>query len=68
MESAAPLTPKQNAAIRERLGRRLDKQVLTENEVRPELLGGFRVRIGDTLHDFSLHTQLELLRKQWIKA
>lgn len=68
VESAAPLTPKQEQAIRERLGRRFGKTILAETSVRPELLGGFRIRIGDTLHDFSLHTQLELLRKQWINA
>ena len=68
VESAAPLTSKQEEAIRERLGRRFGKTILAETAVRPELLGGFRVRIGDTLHDFSLQTQLELLRKQWTNA
>lgn len=66
--SAAPLSRRQEEALRERLARRFGKRVLTESEVRPELLGGFRVRIGDTLHDFSLQSQLELLRKQWINA
>ena len=42
--------------------------MVTDNEVRPELLGGFRVRIGDTLHDLTLQTQLEELRKQWMNA
>ena len=68
LESAAPLTRKQEEAIRERLGRRFGKTMLIETRVRPELLGGFRVRIGDTLHDFSLQTQLEMLRRQWSKA
>ena len=68
VESATPLTPAQEQAIGERLGRRLGKRVRTEAEVRPELLGGFRVRIGDALRDFTLRAQLEQLRKQWINA
>jgi F-type H+-transporting ATPase subunit delta len=68
VESAAPLTADQEAAIRKRLGSRFGKRVVTDTEVRPELLGGFRIRIGDTLHDYSLQSQLAHLRKQWINA
>ena len=68
VESAAPLSAEQDEALRDRLGRRYGREVRTDHSVRPDLLGGFRVRIGDTLHDWTIRTQLDLLRKQWINA
>jgi F0F1-type ATP synthase delta subunit len=31
-----------------------------------KLIGGFKVQIGDDVQDFSLATQLALLRQQWL--
>ncbi len=68
VRSAADLTEAQQAAIRDRLGRRLGKAVLLETEVDPSLLGGFVAEVGSAILDASLTGQLRALREQLIRG
>ena len=45
-----------------------DRKVYLTFESRPELLGGIRLRIGNTMYDGSLKTQLEDLRQDMLAA
>lgn len=53
IESAVPLSKNQIATIIKNLSREF---VITEveNRIKPEILGGIKVRIGDTVLDYSL--------------
>lgn len=65
---AMPLEDDQVSAIGTRFGAILGKQVKATVSLDPLLLGGFKVRIGDTIHDYSIQAQLESLRQNLIKA
>lgn len=66
--SAFPLTPEQEKEIAERFSALTGKRVNVESAVDAALLGGIRVRIGDTLYDGSLATQLTELEKSLNQA
>jgi F-type H+-transporting ATPase subunit delta len=66
--SATPLTEEQNEQIRTRFGSRLDKQIQSQTAIDPTLLGGFKVRVKDTIYDYSLQAQLEALRTRLLHA
>ena len=66
--SASPLDEEQLAAIRERLESRFEKTIEAISILDPLLLGGFRVKVGDTIHDYSIQAQLQRLREQLINA
>jgi len=44
-------------------GNRIRKQLILETEVKPELLGGCRLQVGDTVYDFSLAARLRMIRQ-----
>jgi F-type H+-transporting ATPase subunit delta len=60
---AAP-TPEQISALQATLGRLLGTRVELESRVRPELIAGFVVRVGSTIFDGSLRTQLRRFARQ----
>ena len=60
--SASSLSEAQVDAIEARLQARLDKQIQSTVALDPTLLGGFKIRIGDTILDYSIATQLNTLR------
>lgn len=62
--SASVLNEAQIAAIEARLQARLDKQIQSTAALDPALLGGFKIRIGDTILDYSIETQLNTLRRR----
>lgn len=66
--SAFELTPEQMKAIEQQFGALTGKQITVETVVDPSLLGGIRVRIGDTLYDGSLATKLEGLERSFNNA
>ncbi len=63
LDSAFGLTPDVTEDMAARLGRRIGKTVLLRTEEKPELLGGCRLQVGDTVYDFSLAARLRLLRQ-----
>ena len=62
VKSAAPLTDRQQADLQRELSRVAGKQVRCEFSIDPALIGGVVARIGSTLYDGSVRSQLETLR------
>ncbi|HZG87337.1 F0F1 ATP synthase subunit delta [Paenibacillus sp.] len=66
--SAFELTAEQQQDIASKFSAITGKQVTVESVVDPSLLGGIRVRIGDTLYDGSLATKLAELERSFNHA
>lgn len=64
--SAAPLDPKQSAAIKARLLATYGGEVVLVESVDPSIIGGVIVRVGDRVVDASLATSLARLKEQLI--
>lgn len=62
--TAAPVSANELAAVRERLGRALSKDVVVHPYVDESIIGGIRFRIGDQLVDASVATRLRRMREQ----
>ena len=60
--TAMPLEPEQQAALQQRLGAATSRQVTLTTKVDPSLIGGVVARIGTTVYDGSLATQLAKLK------
>jgi len=65
--SAKPLDPAQLSQITAALAKLSGKQVTVHKREDPELLGGVVAKVGDTVYDGSLRTQLRNLRDQLSK-
>ncbi len=65
--SAFELNEKQKSEIKSKLTGYLQKDVRMQYKVNPTLIGGFTVRVGDTVLDASVVHQLELLRNKFLK-
>lgn len=63
VQSARPLTAAETAAIGRALERRTGKTIRLTSDVRPELIGGVRVVMGDTVLDGTVRSQLERLSR-----
>jgi len=61
--SPKALTAEESTAVAARFSNLTGKNVIVTNILDPELLGGIKVRIGDTLYDGSLSGKLERLEK-----
>jgi len=69
VRSAVPLTEADRAALAQRLGRALGgKQVVVEEIVDKNLLGGFVAEIGSLVVDGSLDGQLARIRERLAKG
>ena len=66
--TASALSSEQISQIKLRLQARLGKEIEAKVELDTNLLGGFKVRVGDTIYDYSIATQLDVLRQQLINA
>ncbi len=64
VESPFPLDDEQMAALASTASRLSGKQVTLELVIAAELLGGVRLRVGNTLYDCSVATALEDLERQ----
>lgn len=60
--TAIPLDPAQQAALQQRLGAATARQVTLTARVDPALIGGVVAKIGTTVYDGSLATQLAKLK------
>jgi len=65
--SAAALSPEKTAALAASLARATGKKVELSMAVDPELLGGIVARIGSTVYDGSVRTQLTKMRQQLVE-
>ena len=64
--AAHELSARQITALQGKLAVRLQRPMKTQVTVDARLIGGFKLQIGDEVQDFSLATQLALLRQQWL--
>lgn len=64
--SAVPLEQKQVDSIKKRLEEMLGQTVLLQTKVEPEIIGGFVVRVEDTVIDNSIRLQLQKLREKLV--
>lgn len=64
VESAAPLDDDDKAELVEAIERLSGSSVVAEFEQNPELLGGFRIRVGSKIFDGSLDAQLDRLSRE----
>jgi F-type H+-transporting ATPase subunit delta len=64
--SAAPLSPEKTKALEESLSKVTGKKVELSVSVDPELLGGVVARIGSTVYDGSVKTQLLKMRQELV--
>ena len=58
---ATPLSPELAQEVSSRVGQHVGRIVTLKQTVVPELIGGLKVRVGDTLIDGSVATQLRLM-------
>ena len=65
--TAAPLSPEKTKALEESLSKVTGKKVEISVSVDPDLLGGVVARIGSTVHDGSVKTQLTRMRQELVK-
>ena len=65
--SATPLSPEKTRALEESLAKVTGKKVEISVSVDPELLGGVVARIGSTVYDGSVKTQLQKMRQELVK-
>jgi F-type H+-transporting ATPase subunit delta len=65
--SAAPLAPEKISALERSLSTATGKQVQLETAVDPALVGGVVARIGSTVYDGSIRTQLQRIRQQLVE-
>lgn len=61
--SAVPLTDEQQKALSAALSRKFGKAIHLTLQVKPELLGGLTVRVGDLVYDGSLSHRLDKMKK-----
>lgn len=66
--TAHPLDDDETERLGKALAGKLDRKVELELEVDPELLAGFRARVGSTLYDASLKGQLDRLAERLAEA
>lgn len=66
--TAVPLTPKQRKALEAALEKRTGKDIEIHEIVDASVMGGVCVRIGDTILDGTVRTQLERLREQLLNT
>lgn len=64
VSTAMPLTPAQEQTLTARLAALTGKTIVLHTEVRSDLVGGLRVRIGDTVLDGSVVGYLRQLRER----
>lgn len=62
--TAAPLSPEKTKALRDRLSEATGKNVELSVRVDPSLIGGVVARIGSTVYDGSVRTQLRKMKEQ----
>ena len=65
--SAVPLSPEKTRALEDSLSKVTGKKVELTVNIDPALLGGVVAKIGSTVYDGSVKTQLERLRHELVE-
>ncbi len=68
LTTAVPIDAATQELIAERLRVVLGTRVTLKVRVKPEVLGGFVIRVGDTVYDASVATRFQKLRADAVKA
>ena len=68
VSSASPLEPERLRALEQSLSQTTGKQVQLDAAVDPSLIGGVVARIGSTVYDGSIRTQLQRIRQQLVET
>ncbi len=68
VKSPIPLSDDQIKELKNKLEIYLEKKVRCSFQIDEKMLGGFIVKVDDTVFDASLAHQLELLKKQFLKG
>jgi F-type H+-transporting ATPase subunit delta len=68
VETAEPLSPELEREVRQALEAVTHKQVVLRTVVRPGLIGGLVARVGDTVYDSSVRTQLDRIRHALLQS
>ena len=68
VETAVPLDDGQTATVSEAVAKLVGQKVDVRTEVNADLIGGVRVRVGNTLYDGSVATALEELERRLMDA
>ena len=66
--TAVPLPPDRLSALQQGLAEVTGRQVQLDTHVDPSIVGGAIARIGSTVYDGSITTQLQKMKKQLIEA
>jgi F-type H+-transporting ATPase subunit delta len=66
VESAVPLEPAEQERLQKMLRDALHQEPVLISRIRPELLGGLLVHVGDTVFDSTVLYRLETLRTQFL--
>jgi len=66
--SVAPLSGDTIQALEQRLGAVTGKQIQLATDVDPSLIGGLVTKIGSTVYDGSVRTQLQKMKQQLIES
>ena len=64
IESAEPLDQQATSRVAMSLARKYGAELTTEFVVKPELLGGMRIRVGSDVWDGTVRNRLERLQKE----
>ncbi|MEM7372878.1 MAG: ATP synthase F1 subunit delta [Bacteroidota bacterium] len=64
LTSAAPLSDEEAKAIQQAVEKELGKTFKMDTEVNADLIGGFKLKIGDRLFDGSISSSLRRLRRE----
>jgi len=68
IRAAHVLEQRQVEAITQRLAQRFGKKIQEKVKVDPSLIGGFQVRVGDVVYDYSINHQLDTLHRILVTA
>jgi F-type H+-transporting ATPase subunit delta len=64
VESASELSPEASGQLVHNLKRKYGQDLIAEFTVKPELLGGMRIRVGSDVWDATVRNRLERLQQQ----
>ena len=65
VETAAPLPPDLQVDVHARLKDRYGSAIQTQFSLKPELIGGMRIKVGSTVYDGSVQSELVALEKSF---